>query len=513
MGFVNIGSGVYLVFSSTLAFAPAFNLVLSFLIATVMNLFVVLVYTQMSVAMPRAGGDYIFISRTISPYLGFANNFFFTVVGVLGIAFNAYFAGTVALSGAAAAAGFAMNNQALISIASVAGTPMSGFIVGFVITVFAAVINILGRGWLKKTNSFAFIVGMAAVIAWIVVLATTSTSTFVSSFNSFARPYTNSTDSYSLLLSQANQAGFSVPSGSMAMFQATLLSLPVVYFTMTGANSLNFVSGEIKDVRKNIIFVSIAALGIVAVVVVLLGYLLFNMVGQTWLAAVSYLAFNTSVYTLPSAPTLPLLVSLANTNPVIIWLTFFGVILWGYLLVAAWFVYVTRNIFAYSFDRLIPTSLSDVSPKTSTPVKAIVLITGLSFVVLAVYSFSPAFSYTNFTTAFNSIWIVPPLIAAAWPFMRKEQFSTEPSYVKAKIGPLPLITLFGVLGSLSVIYIDYVVAANPGYAGISPSNNTLSLVIIVLLYVAGLILFPLLKWAQKKNGIDLDMIYKVIPPE
>ena len=97
--------------------------------------------------------------------------------------------------------------------------------------------------------------------------------------------------------------------------------------------------------------------------------------------------------------------------------------------------------------------------------------------------------------------------------MRKEQFSTEPSYVKAKIGPLPLITLFGVLGSLSVIYIDYVVAANPGYAGISPSNNTLSLVIIVLLYVAGLILFPLLKWAQKKNGIDLDMIYKVIPPE
>ncbi len=513
LGFINIGSGVYLVFSSTLAFAPAFNLGLSFLICTLMNLCVVVVYTQMTVAMPRSGGDYVFISRTLSPSLGFANNFFFTAVGVLGIAFNAYFAGTLALSGAAAAAGYATNNQALISLAAQASTPMYGFIVGFIITVFSAAVIILGRGWLKRVNSFAFIVGMVAVFVWIAVLATTPNSSFVSSFNSFAHPYTNSTDSYTLLVTQANKAGFSIPTGTMAMFQSTILSLPVVYFTMTGANSLNFVGGEIKNVSKTVVAVSLAALGLVAVVVVLLGYLLFNMVGQNWLAAVSYLAFNTSSYTLPSVPSLPFLVSLANTSPVVIWLTFFGVILWGYLLVAVWFVYVTRNIFAWSFDRLIPSSLSDVNPRTATPVKAILLITGLSFIVLAIYSFSPAFSYTNFTTAFNSIWIIPPLIAAAFPFLRKDQFNAQPRYVKAKLGPLPLMTLFGILGSLSVIYIDYVVATNPGYAGISPQNNTLSLMVIVVLYIVGLLVYPLLKSVKKREGIDLALIYKEIPPE
>jgi amino acid transporter len=299
----------------------------------------------------------------------------------------------------------------------------------------------------------------------------------------------------------------------MAMFQATLLSLPIVYFTMAGANSLTFVGGEIKNVKKNIIVVSIGALLAVAGIVVLLGYLLFNTVGRTWLADVSYLAFNTSSYKLPSPPTIPLLVSIANSNPFVIWLTFFGVIFWGYLLVTAWIVFVTRNIFAWSFDRVIPPLLSDVNSRTSTPVKAIVLILGLSLPILAIYAFSPAFSYTNFTTAYNSIYIVPPLAAAAFPFLRKKQFNAQPSYVKARIGPVPLMTVWGVLASLSVIYIDYVVAVNPGYAGISPQNNTISLVVILLLYVVGLVAFPLLKWRAKKSGIDLDLIYKVLPPE
>lgn len=513
LGFVNIGSGAFLVYSSSLAFAPGFNLGLSFVIAALMNLFVVIVYSQMTVAMPRSGGDYVFVSRNLSPLVGFGNNFFFTVVAVLGIAWNSYFMGTIAVSGAAAAAGYATNNASLIWLSSQAGTPLVAFIIGGVVMLFTAVMNIFSLNWLKRVNRVTFVVAMAAVAVWLFVLATTPHQAFVDAFNKFAQQFTNSQDSYGLVTSTAEKAGFSVPTDWSTVIQATLVSLPLTYFTLSGANTINFFAGEVKDVNKSAIVATIGALGIIALIDTVLGYLLFNVVDYNWLGAVSYLAFNQpSSYALPSLPTLPLLVSLANPNPIFIWLTFFGVIFWGYLIIAAYYLIATRNLFAWSYDNIVPTTFSDVNPKTRTPIKSIVLITVLALVALGLYSFTPAFSFTNYTTAYNSVWIVPCLAAAVFPFAKKDLFEAQPSYVKAKIAGFPIMTLVGVLGALSVMYIDYVVVLNPGYAGIAPSLATLSLVIILAIYIAGLVLFAALKQFQKSRGIDLDLVFKEIPP-
>lgn len=513
MGFVNIGSGAFLVYSSSLAFAPGFNLGLSFLIATIMNLFIVVVYSQMTIAMPRSGGDYVFVSRNLSPIIGFGNNFFFTVVAVLGIAWNSYFMGTIAVSGAAAAAGYSLNNASLIWLSAQAGTPLVAFAIGGVVMLFTAVMNIVQLKWLKRVNRVTFVVAMAAALAWIVVLATTPHQVFVDSFNRFAQSFTNSADSYGLMTSTAQKSGFSIPTDWSTILQATLISLPLTFFTLSGANTINFFAGEIKDVNKSAIAATIGALGVIALIDTILGYLLFNVVDYKWLASISYVAFNQpGAYTLPSLPTLPLLVSLANPNPVLVWLTFFGVIFWGYLIIVAYYLIATRNIFAWSYDGLLPTSMADVNPKTRTPIKSVVAITILSLIALGIYSFTPAFSYTNYTTAYNSVWIVPCLAAAAFPFVKKDLFEAQPSFVRAKIVGLPLMTLVGVLGAISVIYIDYVVVLNPGYAGIASSLATLSLIIILGIYILGLLLFVGLKRFQKSRGIDLDLVFKEIPP-
>ena len=78
--------------TEVMAFAPTFwphaNLLLSFLLATPLVATCGLVYLYYTVIMPRSGGDYVWVSRTLNPFLGFFANFSLTFVFLTWIAFN-----------------------------------------------------------------------------------------------------------------------------------------------------------------------------------------------------------------------------------------------------------------------------------------------------------------------------------------------------------------------------------------------------------------------------------------
>jgi APA family basic amino acid/polyamine antiporter len=469
MGAINLGSGTLLVYSSSLAFAPGYNYALSLFIAMILNLFVVLTYSMITVAMPRSGGDYVFVSRTINPALGFANNFFWTVISILGIAWNCLFMASTAVASSLAVGGASLKSDYLTSLANVATQPIWAFTIGVVTMLFIMVLMIIEVKWLKLVNLITFVIGMITVVAWVIILAATPVSSFVSSFNTFAQPYTNSGNSYQMILDAAQKNGMTLAVDWGAVAAATLATLPISYFTLGGANIVNFFSGEIKEVSRTAVWATLGALFGIFAFDTLIGVALFSATGYEFMSALSYLAFNVpSSYPLPVSPFLPLIVGIAVPNIGLIVLTLVGMICWLYLLAMSYYLIATRNLFAWSYDGVIPTWFSETNKKYHTPVRSVITITIIAIFGIAFYQliFPLAFSYSNFTTGYNTAWLVACASAAAFPFIKKETFEAQPTYVKKRIAGIPVMSILGICGALSVVAMDVVVAFNPSYAGI-----------------------------------------------
>ena len=77
---VLIPVGITQVMGFTPQFWPHANMLVSFAIATPLVLCFGLVYLYFTTLMPRSGGDYVWVSRTLHPSLGFLVNFSLTFV-------------------------------------------------------------------------------------------------------------------------------------------------------------------------------------------------------------------------------------------------------------------------------------------------------------------------------------------------------------------------------------------------------------------------------------------------
>jgi amino acid transporter len=513
-GMLNMGSGTLLVFSTSAAFAPSFNYALSLFIALILNLFVVVTYAVITVAMPRSGGDYVFVSRTINPALGFANNFFWTVIAILGIAWNCLFMASTAVSSSLAVGGAVLRSDYLTSLAQVATQPLWAFMIGAVTMFFTMALMIFQVKWLKIVNLIALTIGMIMVATWIGVFVTTPQTSFISSFNNFAQSYTNNPNSYQTVIQQAKTSGMVISTDWNSVLSATLITLPISYFTLGGANIINFFSGEIKEVDRTGIWAPIVPLLGIFLMTVVLGFVFFNSTGYEFMASLSYLAFNApSSYPLPTAPYIPLLVDIASPNLATVAITLVGMICWLYLLAMAYYLVATRNLFAWSYDGVIPTWFSETHKKYHTPVRSVITITLIALIGIAFYDyFSLAFSFTNFTTGFNTAWLIACASAAAFPFIKKEAFEAQSAFVKKRVAGIPMMTVWGILGALSVIAMDIFVIQNPGYAGIPASSSNISLVILAIIFILGFIYFFAAKTIQKSRGLDLSLVFKEIPP-
>src|ERR1700674_1653978 len=101
---------------------PGADMVLALVIAFVVNIPVCIMMSMMASAMPRTGGDYVWISRILHPAVAVFSNFSAAISALIGAAFWARSFAVLALGPALAVLGAVTNNSGLIN----AGNAVSG---------------------------------------------------------------------------------------------------------------------------------------------------------------------------------------------------------------------------------------------------------------------------------------------------------------------------------------------------------------------------------------------------
>jgi len=194
-------------------------------------------------------------------------------------------------------------------------------------------------------------------------------------------------------------------------------------------------------------------------------------------------------------------------------------IIFSYMLLAVvWYVQdlimISRNMFAWSFDRILPTRLADINPRFKTPMNALILtfFIGLAFTVVYDVGFTSYFfallsaaGWLVYTT-----FVVVGLTAIAFPFAKKKLYDVMP--LKSKVGPIPTLSILGLLsavfyGAMALVYFwwsNYAIVL-----GVWSLDTTL---LIVIIYVAAIIVFFGSKAYWKSKGVDMEAAFKEIPP-
>src|SRR6202165_3711441 len=141
VNFINIAIGGAFIFLFIPAGAyPGSNIYLAILLTTLAVIPTNLVYGMLASAMPRSGGEYVYVSRTLGPLWGLAANWNYTVWSFFYIGVPAAFLGKYGISSLMRTIGVYTGQPGLVSVGTFFASPIGTFLAGTVlILIFAAI--------------------------------------------------------------------------------------------------------------------------------------------------------------------------------------------------------------------------------------------------------------------------------------------------------------------------------------------------------------------------------------
>jgi amino acid transporter len=494
---VLIPVGITEVMAFTPTFWPHANMLVSFLLATPLVAACGLVYLYYTVIMPRSGGDYVWVSRTLSPFFGFLVNFSLTFVFLTWIAFNfTYMLGTM---GPAAAYVAGWHSSFLVS-------PGKGemMVIATVLTAAFTGLMILGVRVVARYMLVTFIIVWLGMIAWLIAMAIGSHGHFTSAWNA------HSGTTYAAVLAQSGHLGFSAAGG--IGWGATLFGMIYSFQVYTGFQWTGYFAGEIRNVRRTATTSILGALLVSAIGYVVGVALIYKYYGFQFFGAVVYLGLGSGSahWGLPFQPYLPALVSFL---PGPRWLLAF--IALCFVLAIIWwtptgFLLGTRNMFAWSFDRLAPEKLTTVSDRFHTPVIATITIGCVVELLnyLNIYQGLGAY-LLNVIAVMGVAFIIVSISAAVAPWRRPQLHAQGPAWARRALLGVPVITLVGAVSAVSWGFVIYV-AFHTGFGGtfgLKPMAEAFTAPLLGIIYYAGVRLY------RRRQGMELAPAFAEIPPE
>jgi APA family basic amino acid/polyamine antiporter len=487
---------------------PEANVLLVVLLGTVLTVANALTYGYLAAAMPRSGGEYVYLGRVVHPGVGFTANWGFTWSQLLGLALYASFTVNFGISVAFLTLGNVLDATGLVTAGEDVAEKWPTFLLGTLMIV--AVLGVLSAGprVVRRVLNILFVPALLGSFVTLFVLLTTSHDEFVANFNSFMATQADG-QTYDSILASASDAGFVVEPSTLA---AILLAIPIGYYIYIGFTYSAYIGGEVKEPAKTQPRMIALTLAFAAAMYLICLWRFYDIVDKDFVNSVVYLDNNTDDGSgLPVSPVLNFFTGIMTGSTVLNVLMALSFFLWHFLLLFVIAMICTRNLFAWSVDRIAPDALTKVDSRFRTPWVATLVIIACAEILLALYVFTTIFQeVSNYIVLFSIAFWIASFAAILLPYRRPEIFATAPDYVQRRVGGIPVITLLGIGNLILFSMVLYSAFKLPAFSGPTGSDAVL---FVIGVYLAGVVWYLVARAINKRRGVDLALLYREIPPE
>jgi amino acid transporter len=488
---------------------PGADIVSATVIAFVLNVPVLIMMALLASSMPRTGGDYVWVSRILSPPLALVSNFGAALSAMIGATFWARYFPVFALGPVLVTLGVLFENQALVDAGNNFQTDgLWIFLGGFAMIALMTVIHIAGvKATFRWQNVFWVIATLGTFLAF-VVLAFGNTADFQTNFSELNQRF-GGTDAAGVIAA----AGAEGAAPDLANTDATLPTIfAIMVFMMWNWWSV-YLSGELKSAsnRTRQMGIMFGALAWDVLFIIVGVLLLFRVTGYDFMVAVNS---ATDAYAIPTGPWYHFMASLVYNIPIITVLIVGSFLFWSLPAMVGNTFMPIRSVFAWSFDRLLPEKLSEVNERTHSPVPAILLVMGLVTAMLAWSVASTDFAtWLALGVLAGVVCVVIVAVAAImFPTRRPDLYAASPANLR--VAGIPVLYVVAPLSIAVMLFLTWLTLQYPALALYGDPNNAWWVpAFIGGIVVIGLIIYFGAKYIRRSQGIDIDLVYRELPPE
>lgn len=538
--FVGVGLTLYPAFYS-LAFVPVWRFGpfseygWAAIVTGIFCVILALIFASLTSVMPRSGGDYVFTTRIIGPFMGWLESWTLVIASIAIMAFevplvlrNLQITGRIIGIGAGGHFFKNANNWFTNSSGSITG--WNGLIWSIVVlAVIAGIVLLPTRRFHKVITGLA----LFGVIAFVLMFVFGLLATNKSDFQQNLPHYTHGVSSARVAVS-----GHAILPGYTHNFLGDLFSttvfpfmLGIVFLQFIGFQYSAYIAGEVRgNVKRGVMMALLGALaiGVVANSVYVdafsnhIGFNATTSWGYNYWGGVTNIALP-----LGQPPSMPLLAVIANKSLWPLWaLISLGGAMFPLLLCPVYINFISRMGLAWSLDRQLPEWFGKVNERMAAPLNAILAALGMTALFLLLQNFAllpssiapPEGKLNLVATLWFSIfmaaltWIMPGVNAVLIRFRRPDLVRNAP-YSKA----LPWL---GVAWLVFPLWIYWFAGIKPIWDNLTNTGsgrldylNNSGITGTIVFAAIGVAIYIVMKLVQRSKGVDTAMLFAEIPPD
>ncbi len=501
----------------TMMLYPGVYMPIASIPGVILMFFPALLYIWFSIAMPRSGGEYIWGSRIISPAWGFCSGWALSMVGLSWAGSCTYWAVSFgfnnALRSIAASTGPTYQTHPLWELANTIDSVPVMLVVGTLIIISFMAIMWRGARASMILSWIGVITGVLGhVVFWIAIATSGGSAAFIQNFDAMS----GTTYQAVIEAAKVGWADLGQPGPGQYVTMTTVTGgITYVALNTLGSTYTANIMGEIKEVKKSAILAMLGAL-ILFLVFWEISYSMFyyGFTGEFWSAA-SYFApggagYGSEVWPFPNMP-MPFFM-LVYLNPNVMYAVFVSLMFAActYASCMGMAFGPVRNLFAYSFDRVLPTFFSRTDRRGS-PWSAVLLGTIIAeiFFIINVYTYT-WIAYSILAWFFA--WIIVSVVGILFVTTSRGKtiFDKSPEIVKKKIGGVPIMLIWAILSLIVSAAVDYYMLL-PFLTGLADALYIW--ITAVFFIIPPFVIYYISRGYHKMKGVPMDLQFKEIPPD